>query len=307
VQVSGLIVSESCVDHSHWSSVKSLSEWLYEERVPALWGIDTRAVTQHLREYGTVLGGISSGAVPLSVPDPNEENLVARISVKEPKLYPGAGRKRVVLVDCGCKSSIIRSLVDRGVSVLRVPWDYDFLSEPCDGVLISNGPGDPKQCAATVQNVRRAMDAGFPIMGICLGHQLLALAAGANTYKMKFGHRSQNQPCVLVGGKRCVITSQNHGYAVDSTTLPDGWTPWFVNANDGTNEGIRHNSKPLMSIQFHPEATPGPTDDSYLLEEFVGLLLLKANQQKSLFWEVVHSRSAKPASSTTREARLSRF
>jgi carbamoyl-phosphate synthase small subunit len=156
--------------------------------------------------------------------------------------------------------------------VLRVPWDYDFLSEPCDGVVLSNGPGDPKQCGPTVVNVQRAIAAGYPILGICLGHQLLALAAGANTYKMKFGHRGQNQPCVVVGTKRCVITSQNHGYAVDTSTLPEGWSPWFTNANDGSNEGLRHDSKPLMSVQFHPEAMPGPTDAAYLFQEFIDVL-----------------------------------
>jgi carbamoyl-phosphate synthase small subunit len=271
IQVAGLVVSESCTDHSHWTAVKSLSEWLHEERVPALFGVDTRAVTRHLSEYGTLLGGISPRPFPKVAPDPNDENLVAHASIREPRLY-GTGRKRVVLVDCGCKSSIIRSLVQRDVSVLRVPWDYDFLSEPCDGVVLSNGPGDPKQCGPTVVNVQRAIAAGYPILGICLGHQLLALAAGANTYKMKFGHRGQNQPCVVVGTKRCVITSQNHGYAVDTSTLPEGWSPWFTNANDGSNEGLRHDSKPLMSVQFHPEAMPGPTDAAYLFQEFIDVL-----------------------------------
>lgn len=271
IQVAGLVVSETCIDHSHWTSVKGLSEWLREERIPALSGVDTRAVTRHLREHGTLPGGISPSPVPAVVPDPHPDNLVARVSIREPKLY-GAGRKRVVLVDCGCKSSIIRNLVDRGVSVLRVPWDYDFLSEAFDGVVLSNGPGDPKECGHTVANVRRAIAAGYPIFGICLGHQLLALASGADTYKMKFGHRGQNQPCVLSGAKRCVITSQNHGYAVDAATLPDGWNPWFTNANDGSNEGLRHESKPFMSVQFHPEATPGPTDSAYLFHEFIGLL-----------------------------------
>jgi carbamoyl-phosphate synthase small subunit len=269
IQAAGLVVSESCVYHSHWTAVKSLSEWLYEELVPGLFGVDTRLVTQHLREHGTLLGAISPG--PVEVLDAGAELLVARVSIREPKLY-GSSRKRVVLVDCGCKSSIIRSLVNRGVSVLRVPWDYDFLSEPCDGIVLSNGPGDPKHCGKTVANVRRAIDAGYPILGICLGHQILALAAGANTYKMKFGHRGQNQPCVMKNTKRCLITSQNHGYAVETTTLPDGWNSWFTNANDGTNEGLRHDSKPLMSVQFHPEAMPGPTDAAYLFDDFIDLL-----------------------------------
>jgi carbamoyl-phosphate synthase small subunit len=249
--------------------VKSLAEWLYEERVPGLFGVDTRAVTRHLREHGTLLGGISSGPAPDAVTDPNSDNLVSQVSTREPRLY-GNGKKRVVLVDCGSKSSIIRDLLKRGVSVLRVPWDYDFLSENLDGVVISNGPGDPKQCRQTVTNVRKAMEAGYPILGICLGHQLLALAAGADTFKMKFGHRGQNQPCVLSGSRRCIITSQNHGYAVDSSTLTADWIPWFTNANDGTNEGLRHRSMPFMSVQFHPEAMPGPIDSAYLFDEFIG-------------------------------------
>jgi carbamoyl-phosphate synthase small subunit len=270
IQAAGLIVSEYSVHHSHWSAVKSLSEWLQEERIPALCGVDTRAVTRHLRVHGALLGAISSASIP-ELHDPNLDNLVSQVSVKSPVHYPG-GKKRIVLVDCGVKSNIIRDLLKRGVSVLRVPWNYDFLSESFDGVVISNGPGDPKQCGPTIANIRRAIAAGAPLLGICLGHQLLALAAGADTYKMKFGHRGQNQPCVISGSKRCVITSQNHGYAVDAETLPDGWSSSFTNANDGTNEGLRHESKPFLSVQFHPEATPGPTDSAYLFQEFLGLL-----------------------------------
>jgi len=271
IQISGLVVSENCIDHSHWDAVKSLSEWLREERVPALCGVDTRAVTKHLREKGSLLGGISQDPLPQDVHDPNLDNLVSQVSVTEPILY-GSGSKRVVLVDCGCKANIIRELLRRNVSVLRVPWDYDFLNESFDGILLSNGPGDPKQCAVTISNVRKALDLGRPILGICLGHQLLALAAGANTYKMKFGHRSQNQPCVLTGGHRCVITSQNHGYAVDTSSLSNDWTAWFTNANDGTNEGLRHRSQPFMSVQFHPEAAPGPNDSNSIFNEFIEML-----------------------------------
>jgi carbamoyl-phosphate synthase small subunit len=178
----------------------------------------------------------------------------------------------VVVVDCGAKSSIIGELRARGLTVIRVPWDYDFLVEDFDAVLVSNGPGDPAACQATVNNLARALRANRPVMGICLGHQLLALAAGASTYKLKFGHRGHNQPCVEAGTRRCFITSQNHGYAVDPGSLPEGWEPWFTNANDGSNEGMRHRSKPFMSVQFHPEAAPGPVDCAPLFDHFVGMM-----------------------------------
>jgi carbamoyl-phosphate synthase small subunit len=271
VQVTGLIVSEVSVHHSHWNADKGLSQWLKEQGVPALEGVDTRALTKHLREKGALLGQIVCSDEAIKWHDPNEDNLVSQVSVDKPVVYPG-GNKRVVVVDCGCKNSIIRHLLSRGATVIRVPWDYDFLSEEFDGVLISSGPGDPKMCAATIAHMQRAMESNRPIFGLCLGHQILALAAGANTYKLKFGHRSQNQPCTQVGTKRCYITSQNHGYAVEDRTLPEGWEPWFVNANDGTNEGIRHRSHPFLSVQFHPEASPGPVDANFIFDEFMALL-----------------------------------
>jgi carbamoyl-phosphate synthase small subunit len=203
--------------------------------------------------------------------DPNKVNLVEKVSIPEPVDY-GHGDKKVILVDCGVKHNIIRSLVRRNLAVRRVPWNYDFTREPFDGVVISNGPGDPKMCRETMEILRRVMEKDVPVFGICLGNQILALAAGADTYKLKFGHRGQNQPCVEVGSKRCYITSQNHGFAVDGRTLPEGWTPWFINANDGTNEGIRHVSGLFRSVQFHPEATPGPVDTDLLFDEFRRML-----------------------------------
>ncbi len=272
VHVAGVVVSEVCDRPSHWDSLCSLDEWLRRERVPGIFGVDTRMLTKRLREKGTMLGKIvvGGGREP-AFWDPNKENLVERVSVAQAQLL-GEGAKRVVLIDCGCKESILRSLLARGVSVLRVPWNFDLSREQFDGVVISNGPGDPKMARATVHEVRRLLEGDKPVLGICLGNQLLALAAGANTYKLKFGHRSQNQPCVELGTKRCYITSQNHGYAVDARTLPEGWEPWFVNANDGTNEGIRHRSKPFMGVQFHPEACPGPVDTGFLFDQFVSLL-----------------------------------
>lgn len=268
IHVSGLVVMEACSEANHWSSSASLGDWLRAQKVPGLAGVDTRALTQKLRTSGSMLGKLEYREEKADFRDPNRENLVANVSVASPVDY-GRGAKRVVVVDCGCKNNIIRSLVKRAVAVTAVPWDWPVEEERCDGVIISNGPGDPKMCAATVGRVRQLLARETPIFGICLGHQILALAAGAETYKLAFGHRSQNQPCVLRGTKRCFITSQNHGYAVDEETLPADWLPWFSNANDGTNEGIRHCSKPFKGVQFHPEASPGPSDTEFLFDEFL--------------------------------------
>jgi len=269
IQVAGLVVSECSRDHSHWNAAKSLSAWLVEHDVPAIEGVDTRALTKRIRERGTMPGRIIYGSeVPFE--DPNARNLVAEVSAKEPLLY-GEGRVRVLAVDCGMKNNIIRCLMKRDVTVIRVPWDYDFNADEYeyDGLLISNGPGDPKMCGETIAHLRESLERRTKIFGICLGNQLLALAAGADTYKLKYGHRSHNQPCAETGTRRCLITPQNHGYAVDTDTLPELWTPWFTNANDGTNEGIRHVALPFMSVQFHPEASAGPTDGSYLFDLFI--------------------------------------
>jgi carbamoyl-phosphate synthase small subunit len=268
IQIEGLVVSEYSFKYSHWSSKKSLGKWLEEHEVPGIFGIDTRRLTRHLREKGTMLGKIVFDGQEVDFRDPNKENLVSQVSISEPMIY-ARGKRRVVLVDCGCKNNIIRSLLSRDVTVIRVPWDHDFTKEKVDGVLISNGPGDPVQCERTIEHVRTVLELKRPVFGICLGNQILALAAGGRTYKLKFGHRSQNQPCVEVGTKTCYITSQNHGYAVDTRTMPAGWEPWFINANNATNEGIRHRSLPFMSVQFHPEAAPGPVDTGFLFDRFL--------------------------------------
>lgn len=267
IQVSGLIVSEYSFDYQHWSAGQSLSQWLQQFNIPALYGIDTRMLTKRLREEGTMLGRMVFFTDEIKFYDPNKINLVANVSIDKPVEY-GKGDKKVILIDCGAKDNIVRSLVERDLLVRRVPWNYDFLNEDFDGIMISNGPGDPKMCRETIEIVSKALEQRKPVFGICMGNQILALAAGGDTYKLKFGHRSQNQPCVEVGTKRCYITSQNHGYAVDGRTLPDGWEPWFVNANDGTNEGIRHIANPFRSVQFHPEAAPGPVDTAILFDEF---------------------------------------
>ncbi len=268
IQATGLIIADYSIEYSHWNAEKSLSDWLKFYGVPALFGIDTRALTKILRMKGSMLGKIEFAEEPVGFYDPNLENLVSTVSCRQRTEY-GCGEKRVVLVDCGVKNNIIRCLLKRDTTVIRVPWDYDFSKESYDGVFLSNGPGDPAMCGATVENIRKILDDDKPIMGICLGNQLLARAAGADTYKLKFGHRSHNQPVLLVGTDRCFITSQNHGYAVSPDTLAGDWEPLFVNVNDNTNEGIRHKSKPFFSTQFHPEASSGPVDTEFLFDRFI--------------------------------------
>jgi len=271
IQASALVVSEMALDYSHASAERSLPQWLHDEGIPCLSGVDTRALTKRLRTRGCMLGKVVVGDADIELSDPNRRNLVQEVSGGGREVYPGTGRT-VVVVDCGAKGSIIDELRARDLTVIRVPWDYDFLVEDFDAVMVSNGPGDPTACQPTISNLRRALDLGRPVFGICLGHQLLALAAGASTYKLKFGHRGHNQPCIEEGSGRCVITSQNHGYAVDPATLPAGWEPWYTNANDGSNEGMRHVSRPFMSVQFHPEAAPGPVDSRNLFDRFVEMI-----------------------------------
>jgi carbamoyl-phosphate synthase small subunit len=271
IHVKGIVITSLSRDYSHWNAVRSLEDWMVEQKIPGIEGVDTRALTKKLRSAGTQLGKMVLNDQDVPFYDPSQENLVAQVSLPEPIFYE-AGRKRVVLIDTGCKLNIIRSFQKRGVSVLRVPWNYDYSRDRFDGIMLSNGPGDPTKVKETVEILKNHLTGNKPIFGICLGHQILSLAAGAQSYKLKFGHRSQNQPCILVGTKRCFITSQNHGYAIDDQTLPEQWKPWFFNANDGSNEGIRHQSKPICSVQFHPEAMPGPEDTGFLFDEFVKLL-----------------------------------
>jgi carbamoyl-phosphate synthase small subunit len=270
IHASALVVAELALEYSHADAQKSLPQWLHEQGVPCLSGIDTRALTKRLRRQGCMLGKVVAGEQDVAFEDPNRRDLVACVT-RERIVYEGSG-KTVVVVDCGAKASIIDELRARDLRVIRVPSDHDFLEEQFDALLVSNGPGDPSVNRTTIRNIERAMRLGRPIMGICLGHQMLALAAGAKTYKLKFGHRGHNQPCVEAGTGRCYITSQNHGFAVDPASLPEGWEAWFTNANDGSNEGMRHRSRPFMSVQFHPEAAPGPVDSRHLFDRFLGMI-----------------------------------
>lgn len=269
VQVSGFIISDYSHEYSHWNAKKSLGEWLKEHNVPGIYGIDTRELTKILRERGSMLGKIVfEDENEIDFIDPNIENQVAKASCKEIIEY-GSGDKTVVLIDCGVKHNIIRSLLKRNVKILRVPWDYDFHQLEWDGLFITNGPGNPDFCEITVQNIRKAMDGNKPICGICMGNQLLAKAGGATTYKLKYGHRSHNQPVRMVGTDTCYITSQNHGFAVSNASLGEEWETLFINLNDGTNEGVRHKTKPFFSAQFHPEAASGPTDTDPFFDMFI--------------------------------------
>ncbi len=282
IKVQGLVVSEVCYNPSHWQCKKTLPEWFFKEKKVGIAGIDTRALTKKLRACGSMRGILEVGHPDLetlqvevkNVDDPNTRNLVSEVSLKKPVSY-GEGRRKIVVIDCGVKANIIREICMRDSTVVKVPYDYPankILGYEPDGVVVSNGPGDPKILMdSTVETVRGLMGEKVPMFGICLGNQIMGLAMGIDTYKMKFGHRSQNQPCVNMDTKRCFITSQNHGFVLDEKTFPKEVLPWFVNANDRTIEGIRHKKKKIFAVQFHPESTPGPVDTSYLFDEFLGV------------------------------------
>ncbi len=249
IHCTALIVTDYSEVHSHWNAERSLGDWLKEQRIPGLCGIDTRALTKKIREQGAMLGKIEFGDEQVAMTDPNSRNLVAEVSTAEVKRY-GNGAKRIVVVDCGVKNSSLSAMLNWDVELCRVPWDYDFLSENYDGLFLSNGPGDPASCGVLIKRIQQAIAQDKPILGVCLGNQLLARAAGASTYKLKYGHRGHNQPVERVGEQKCYITSQNHGYAVDGNSLPAAWEPLFLNLNDGTNEGVRHRTKPFYGVQF---------------------------------------------------------
>ena len=281
IWAAGLIIGELSQQFSHFNAKKSLNDWLIENRIPGIENIDTRVLTKQLRASGTLLGRIIHDPLKLNqqqqikFENPNLENLVEQVSIKERKIFNANGRFRIMMIDCGVKYNQIRCFLKRNVRIELVPWNFKFqnhLSE-FDGLFLSNGPGDPMQCKETIANLKAMLnltgDQLKPIFGICLGHQLLSLAAGAETYKMEFGNRGQNLPCLFYDTGSCFVTSQNHGYAVNSATLNDGWKQLFFNVNDNTNEGIVHLNRPFFSVQFHPEHHPGPEDMEFLFDVFI--------------------------------------
>ncbi|CAL8100609.1 unnamed protein product [Orchesella dallaii] len=304
IWASGLIVGEVCEEPSHWNMAKTLSTWMAEQNVPGIYGIDTRQLTKHMRNKGTLLGKVIVEATDVSTSadnafegnnglitandlpfkDPSLINLVQEVSLKKPKLFQNKGSTvKICVVDCGMKYNQLRCLLKRGVEVEVVPWNHKIDDDTkYDGLFISNGPGDPQMCKETIANLQKLLKNPKvkPIFGICLGHQLLSIAAGCSTYKMKYGNRGHNQPCVHEGTKRCYITSQNHGYAVNAEKLPEGWNPLFTNANDKTNEGIAHSQLPVFSVQFHPEHTAGPQDLEFLFDIFIDSIKSSKSGQK---------------------------
>jgi carbamoyl-phosphate synthase small subunit len=280
IQVQGLVVQRYVDQHSHHAASRSLAAWLLDDGVPAVYGIDTRTLTRRLREHGTMRGWLVPDGSSLKEAQEARASMdmtrevFEAVAPNEPIRYEG-GDLSILAVDVGIKDNIIRSLLMRGATVVRAPWHANLaeLATDADGIVIGNGPGDPKDLGPLVEQIRLLLGHfDRPIFGICLGNQVLTLAAGGNTYKLPYGHRGVNQPVQDLLTRRCYITSQNHGYAVQDAALPPDWEPWFVNINDGTNEGVRSRVRPYFSVQFHPEANPGPKDTGFLFDDFLRLV-----------------------------------
>ncbi|XP_006872806.1 PREDICTED: carbamoyl-phosphate synthase [ammonia], mitochondrial [Chrysochloris asiatica] len=272
IKISGLLVLSYSNEYNHWLATKTLGQWLQEEKVPAIYGVDTRMLTKIIRDKGTMLGKIEFEGQSVNFMDPNKQNLIAEVSTKDVKVFGKGNPTKVVAVDCGIKNNVIRLLVKRGAEVHLVPWNHDFTKMEYDGLLIAGGPGNPALAQPLIQNVKKILgDRNEPLLGISTGNLIIGLAAGAKSYKMPMANRGQNQPVLNVTNRQAFITAQNHGYALDNT-LPAGWKPLFLNVNDQTNEGIMHDSKPFFAVQFHPEVSPGPTDTEYLFDSFFSLI-----------------------------------
>lgn len=285
IQVKGLLIHDLSSVASHWSCIKTLDQWLNEEKIPGIYGIDTRELTKKLRIKGVMMGAMSVSE--LSIDDLRlskliksgsyeGQNFLSQVSIDKPQEYGDRNMDCIVLLDTGTKYSIIRNIMRIGYRVIRLPWDAPFeeiISYKPKGVVISNGPGDPKVCKTTIKTATNLIERSTPTLGICLGNQILALAAGADTYKLKFGHRGQNKPCIDIQNNQAYVTSQNHGYGIDRNSLDKtDFEIWFSNADDDTIEGIEHKSKPIIAVQFHPEASPGPFDCTFIFDRFKELI-----------------------------------
>ena len=295
IQVSGIVVSNYSVKYSHWNAVQSLASWCHGQQIPAIMNVDTRALTQMLRDQGSTLGQIAVDGNQVPFTDPNHRNLVAEVSTSTVKVYNRGGDVKIALIDCGVKQNIIRCLAQRGAEVHLVPHDYDVSKHSeYDGIFISNGPGNPAYCTETVRNIRKLYKQHRPIFGICMGNLLMGEAAGISSYKLQFGNRSHNQPAVNQETGLGVITSQNHGFALDDEVLPAGWKKYFVNINDGSNEGIMHMSKPFRSVQFHPEAKGGPQDTYSLFDTFLADVRTYQKQKRNIASRRMDASEAQP-------------
>jgi carbamoyl-phosphate synthase small subunit len=272
IQASGVVVGTASSSLEHWNGKQSFLDWLAAEQIPLLSNVDTRALTKVLRKNGVALGAITAPAKTLnSYRNPNETDLISKVTCKEKKIV-NKGPKRIIAVDCGMKENIMRCLSRYPLEIVRVPYDFDYSAEEFDGLFISNGPGDPAQAKATIAILQKGLARKKPTFGICLGAQIMALAIGAKTYKLKFGHRGQNHPCLDLKQKKAILTSQNHGYAIEKMSLPSDWETTFISLNDNSVEGIAHKTLPFFAVQFHPESHPGPTDAAYLFDKFYEML-----------------------------------
>lgn len=271
IQASGVVIGTAACSSDHWNAKQGFLEWLESEEIPLIANVDTRALTKVLRKNGVALGAITKRNSLDAFSDPNRTDLIGTVTCKERKVIK-QGTKRILAVDCGMKENIVRSLCKYPIEIIRVPYDADYSKEEFDGLFISNGPGDPAKAKTTIDVLKKALSRKKPTFGICLGAQLMALAIGGKTYKLKFGHRGQNHPCLDIKENKAILTSQNHGYAIDRTSLPSDWETTFISLNDNSVEGISHKSLPFFAVQFHPESHPGPTDGSYLFDQFIEML-----------------------------------
>ena len=285
IQVRGLVVHELSLTASHWNLSMTLDEWLYNEKIPGITGIDTRELTKKIRDGGVMMAALVVSDSEIDVdeirtqltaaPNYNSEKFMDTVSTKQEEVY-GSDEKTVVVVDTGAKNAILRNLRSLGYKVIKLPWNTTFekiQSYNPKGVVISNGPGDPQNCPDTIETVKKLIKNNIPTLGICLGAQIIGLAGNTETYKLKYGHRGQNKPCVNLENNQTYVTSQNHGYGIDPDSLDESeFNLWFKNADDKTVEGIKHKTKNCIAVQFHPEAAPGPYDCKFIFEELSNLM-----------------------------------